>query len=165
MRISIFFTCLLHALIITAPAADGPIRVLFLGHESEHHNSAAYVPLLMSRFGRDGIYFDYYTQPDCLNPDTLGHYDSVLLYANHTNITNPQYEALNSFIESGHGFLPVHCASACFGNDPRFIALIGGRFKAHGTGVFKASIVDKTHPILQGSMNMKHGTKLTPTTS
>ena len=35
-----------------AKADDGPIRVLFLGHESEHHNSNLYCPML-SRAGRD----------------------------------------------------------------------------------------------------------------
>jgi hypothetical protein len=80
-------------------AADGPIRVLFLGHESEHHNSAAYVPMLMQRFGREAIYFDYYTKPDCLTADTLSHYDAVMLYANHGNVTPDQFKALNDFIE------------------------------------------------------------------
>ena len=59
------------------PAAEGPIRVLFLGHDNEHHNSAAYLPILMREFGRDAIYFDYFTKPDCLSKETLGHYDAV----------------------------------------------------------------------------------------
>ncbi|MHA3775553.1 PVC-type heme-binding CxxCH protein [Verrucomicrobiota bacterium sgz303538] len=131
-------------------ANGGPIRVLFLGHEDTHHNSNAYVPLLMEKMGRDAIYFDYFTKPDCLNAETLSHYDAVMLYANHEQMAPAQFEALNSFVESGHGFLPIHCASACFGNDPRFVALVGGRFKSHGTGVFKSTIVDKSHPIMQG---------------
>ena len=135
---------------VIASAADRPIRVLFLGHESEHHNSGKYLPYLMANFGRDAIWFDYFTQPDCLNAETLAHYDAVMLYANHEKMKPEQFEALNGFVESGHGFLPIHCASACFGNEPRFIALVGGRFRAHQTGVFKATIVDKTHPIMQG---------------
>jgi putative membrane-bound dehydrogenase-like protein len=141
---------LMAGLISNAISADGPIRVLFLGHESEHHNSGAYVPILMQRFGRDAIYFDYYTKPDCLTPETLANYDALMLYANHSTMTPDQFTAVNTFVESGHGFLPIHCASACFGNDPRFIALVGGRFKSHQTGVFKATIVDKDHPILKG---------------
>ncbi len=133
-----------------AIAATRPIRVLFLGHESEHHNSAKYLPYLMANFGRDAIYFDYFTTPDCLNAETLAHYDAVMLYANHTEIKPEQFDALNGFVESGHGFLPIHCASACFGNDPRFAALVGGRFKEHQTGVFKATILNKTHPVMQG---------------
>lgn len=66
--------------------------------------------MLMQRFGREAIYFDYYTKPDCLTANTLGHYDAVMLYANHGNITPDQFKALNDFVESGHGFLPIHCA-------------------------------------------------------
>lgn len=150
MKNSLLFALCLHVLNFLAMAADGPIRVLFLGHESEHHNSAAYVPMLMQRFGREAIYFDYYTKPDCLTADTLGHYDAVMLYANHGNITPDQFKALNDFIESGRGFLPIHSASACFGNSSEFIALVGGRFKSHKTGVFKATIIDKSHPIMAG---------------
>jgi putative membrane-bound dehydrogenase-like protein len=127
-----------------------PIRVLFLGHDNTHHNSNAYLPLLMEAMGRDAIYFDYFTTPDCLNAETLSHYDAVMLYANHERMVPWQFEALNQFVESGKGFLPIHCASACFGNDPRFIALVGGRFASHGTGVFKPTIVDRSHPIMQG---------------
>ncbi len=143
------FLALFLAVSAAAPA-DGPIRVLFLGHESKHHPSGDYAPILMKEFGRDGIYFDYYTKPDCLNADTLSHYDALMLYANHGHIKLEQLAALTNFIESGHGFLPIHCASACFGNSPQFIALVGGRFKSHGDGVFKATIVDKEHPIMQG---------------
>ena len=121
---------LVLALSLAAVAAPRPIRVLFLGHESEHHPSATYLPFLMERNGRDAIYFDYFTKPDCLNPETLALYDAVMLYANHSTIKPEQFDALKAFVESGHGFLPIHCASACFSNEPRFIALVGGRFKS-----------------------------------
>ena len=106
---------------VAASAADRPIRVHFLGHESSHHDSGKYLPYLMAGFGRDAIYFDYFTQPDCLNAETLAHYDAVMLYANHDQMKPEQFEALNGFVESGHGFLPIHCASACFGNEPRCV--------------------------------------------
>lgn len=132
-------------------AEPRPIRVLFVGHESEHHNSTAYVPILTNAMGRDAIYFDYETSPaKAFTTETLGHYDAVMLYANHASITPEQFTALNDFVESGHGFLPIHCASACFGNDPHFVALVGGRFKEHKTGVFKATILNKAHPVMQG---------------
>jgi type 1 glutamine amidotransferase len=127
-----------------------PIRVVFLGHESRHHNSGAYLPLLKEALSPEAIEFDYFTRPDCLTPETLKGYDAVMLYANHGRMTPEQFEALQSFIQGGRGFLPIHCASACFGNDPRFIALVGGRFLRHGSGVFSPSIVAPGHPILQG---------------
>ena len=46
---------------LLANKKEGPIRVLFLGHESEHHNSNAYYPMLSRALGRDAIYFDYVT--------------------------------------------------------------------------------------------------------
>jgi uncharacterized protein len=132
-------------------AAARPIRVLFLGHEeAKVHNSAAAAAALMEKLGRDAIFFDYFTTPDCLRPETLGHYDAVMLYANHETMTPGQFDALNAFVESGRGFLPIHSASACFGNEPRFIAMVGARFKSHGAGVFKATIVDRAHPIMAG---------------
>jgi putative membrane-bound dehydrogenase-like protein len=139
------------ALAVVAHGAPRPIHVLFLGHEDHKiHDSAANAALLMEKFGRDAIYFDYFTSPECLDRETLSRYDAVLLYANHDKITPEQFAALNEFVESGHGFLPIHCASACFGNEPRFIAMVGGRFKSHGTGVFKPAIIDKSHPIMKG---------------
>ncbi len=39
----------------------GAIRVLFLGHESEHHNSNKFYPMLAKGLGSDAIYFDYVT--------------------------------------------------------------------------------------------------------
>ena len=46
-----------------ACAESGPIRVLFLGHESEKHNSNAYYPMLAKSLGPEAIYFDYVTTP------------------------------------------------------------------------------------------------------
>jgi len=127
-----------------------PIHVLFLGHESDHHKSADFCPLLMENLGREAIYFDYFTTPEVLNVEALARYDAVLLYANHEKITPEQFAALKGFVENGHGFLPIHCASACFGTEPKFAALVGGRFKSHQNGVFKATFVKPDHPILVG---------------
>ncbi len=132
-------------------AGSGPIRVLFLGHESTHHDSGKVLPLLMQNFGREAIWFDYFTHPDqCLNSETLSHYDAVMLYANHGQIKPEQFAALNTFVEEGHGFLPIHCASACFKNDPRFAALVGGEFKSHGTATFQPRILAPEHPVFEG---------------
>ncbi|MEY2599300.1 MAG: hypothetical protein RLZZ142_1559 [Verrucomicrobiota bacterium] len=127
-----------------------PLRVLFLGHQSAHHNSTKYFPLLAERVKPEAIELEYQTQPDCLTPDTLAKFDAVLLYANHGRITPAQFDALLAFVESGHAFLPIHCASACFGHEPRFIDLVGGRFKSHKSGVFHATFLDPSHPIFEG---------------
>ena len=79
----------------------GVLRVLFLGHDSPHHNSNVYEPLLANALEREGISFDYFTKTDCLTPDTLQRYDAVMLYANHGRITPEQFDALNAFVQNG----------------------------------------------------------------
>ena len=131
---------------------EGAIRVLFLGHESEHHNSNKYYPMLAEGLGRDAIYFDYVTSvEEALGDATfLGKFDALLLYANHGTITPIQWKNLRDYVEGGGGFVPVHCASWCFGNEPAFDQLVGGRFDSHKVGTFTAKVVDNQHPAMKG---------------
>src|SRR5205085_3945382 len=54
------------------------------------------------------------------------------------------------FVESGKGFIPLHCSSYAFQNSPKYIALVGAQFKSHGTGVFRTTIAEPNHPIMKG---------------
>ena len=126
------------------------MRVLFLGHQSTHHNSNLYFPILRDALAPEGVQFEYTTSVDSLNTENLKSYDAVLLYANHGKISPEQLAALQGFVESGHGFVPVHCASACFGHSREFVDLVGGRFKSHKTGVFRAVVIEPEHPAMQG---------------
>lgn len=132
--------------------AEGrPIRILFLGHDSTHHNSSLYFPILARELGREAIYFDYETDVSvALRKDYLNQFDGVLLYANHMEISRSELDNLIEFVESGKGFIPVHCASACFTDQARFISLVGGRFMRHGGEIFSASIVNSEHPAMTG---------------
>ena len=134
-----------------AKADDGPIRVLFLGHESEHHNSNLYYPMLSRALGRDAIYFDYVTSVEEAlgDADYLGKFDALMLYANHGRIEPHQWKNLKEYVEGGGGFVPVHCASWCFGNEPGFDKLVGGRFKSHQGAEFAAKIVKPNHPAMK----------------
>ena len=134
----------------SAGAADGrPIEVLFLGHASEHHHSAAFMPLLAAPLAQRGIHLTYVESPEAaLTPETLRHYDALLLYANHDSITAAQEEALLDFVASGGGFIPVHSASWCFRNSDAFVELVGGQFSTHETGTFTAEIVSAEHPAI-----------------
>ena len=131
---------------------NGPIRVLFLGHDSKHHNSNKYYPMLAKGLGSDGIYFDYVTTVEEAFDDAefLGQFDAVLLYANHGTITPSQWKNLKDYVEGGGGFVPVHCASWCFGNQPEFDQLVGGRFDSHGGGTFTAKVIKAEHPAMTG---------------
>ena len=142
------------ALAVSTPlrfeAAEGPIRVLFLGHESEHHNSNRFFPMLQQALGPEAIYFDYVTDVEAAlgNRDYLEQFDAFLLYANHAEIESHQWNNLLRFVEEGRGFIPVHCASWCFANEPKFDDLVGGRFRSHQTGVFRVRTIASDHPAI-----------------
>ena len=70
------------------PRAQGrrpPVKVLFLGHHSEHHNSAKFEPMLAAALAAEKIAFDYTEDPADLNPAKLAQYDALMIYANHTD--------------------------------------------------------------------------------
>ena len=125
------------------------IEILFLGHAQEHHNSREYMPILASALTQDGINITYTENIKDLNKNNLEMYDGVILYANHEDRHPKQEKALMKYVANGHAFIPIHCASFCFNESQEFVDLVGGQFKAHGTGTFTASILDKTHPIMQ----------------
>ncbi|MCB1122456.1 MAG: ThuA domain-containing protein, partial [Verrucomicrobiae bacterium] len=162
MRFSLIITCcglLLFAACSPGekqgtPSAlkTGPVRVLILGHAAEHHPSRMYYPMLQEALGREAIYFDYVESVESAldNADYLNRFDALLLYANHETITPNQWKNLKGFVEAGGGFLPIHCASWCFQNEPGYDQLVGGRFEKHKTGVFKVHTVDPEHPAVRG---------------
>ena len=131
--------------------ADGPrrIEILFLGHDSEHHNSATYLPILASALSAEGINFTYTEDPADLNAENLAYYDGLMIYANHEKIGEQQEKALLDFVEEGKAFIPVHSASFCFQNSSKYIQLVGGQFQKHDTGTFVADIVAREHPVMQ----------------
>ena len=126
------------------------IEVLFLGHNSEHHHSEAYLPLLASTLTPRGINFTYTADLNDLNSNNLAKYDALALYANYDSIAPDQERALLDFIKGGKGFLPIHCASYCFRNSEEFIKLVGAQFVSHDTATFTADIVLADHPVMKG---------------
>jgi uncharacterized protein len=149
MRIAITLILSLAGLLQTA-APPKKISVLFLGHNSTHHDSARFAPMLRGALKPDGIDVVYTEETSALNEATLAKYDALMIYANHTNITPDQEKALLDFVASGKGFLPIHSASFCFQNSPAYIALVGAQFLKHGTGEFTAEVVKPDHPVMAG---------------
>ena len=88
MKTRILLPFLFLLSLVFAQANDGPIRVLFLGHNSKHHPSNEYYPLIAKALGQDAIYFDYTTSVEEAlgNAKYLGKFDVLLLYANHGTI-------------------------------------------------------------------------------
>jgi uncharacterized protein len=125
------------------------IKVLFLGDQGHHHPSdraAQLTPVLAGR----GIDVTYTENLADLNTDTLARYDALAIYANINDIRPEQEAALVAYVTNGGGFVPIHCASYCFLNSPRYIALVGAQFQRHGTGQFDTNVVDAAHPIIKG---------------
>jgi hypothetical protein len=69
------------------------IQILFLGHNSKHHDSARFGPMLFKALEADDITFTYTAEPNDLNSATLAKYDGVMIYANHDTITPEQKSA------------------------------------------------------------------------
>jgi putative membrane-bound dehydrogenase-like protein len=132
----------LEVLFFGAPTANGP-----------GHDPVTRYRVIKRNLGTEGIDFSYTQDPkEALNPETLAKYDAVLMYGNwEQNGPMPanQLKALKDYVEGGGAFLPIHCASACYGGSPEFIKLVGGRFKTHAAGVFKASNVNAAHPVMR----------------
>src|SRR3546814_7439638 len=97
---------------------DSPRRLelLFLGHESDHHNSEQLAGILSREYFKAGINITYTTNPNVLAGEDLDRYDGLVLYANYDSITAGQEKGLLDFVRSGKGFIPLHCASWCFRN-------------------------------------------------
>jgi uncharacterized protein len=135
-----------------APQTGRAIRVLFLGQDEERpHNPVKMFPLLAAPMARRGIQLTYVSTPaEALTATRLGYYDALMLFGNHTEITPEQEKALVDFVESGHGLIALHSASAEFNGSDKYISMIGGQFQRHGTGDFTAEIVQPAHPVMRG---------------
>lgn len=125
------------------------IEVLFLG-DNGHHRPADMAPKIMAALGPRGINFTYTDQLDDLNPETLGKYDALLLFANWDSIAPKQADALLGFVASGKGFIPVHCATYCFRNNDEIVKLMGGQFWKHTWDTIQPVWTKPDHPALAG---------------
>ncbi len=120
----------------TAHAQQRKIKVLFLG-DNGHHKPAERYRLIEPVLAAHGIRLDYADSAKALNAETLARFDGLLIYANLEKITPAQEKALLDYVARGKGFIPIHCASYCFLNSPKYVELVGAQFKSHGTGIFR----------------------------
>lgn len=144
-----FIAAALAVCLFASAASADPVRVLFLGDNAGHKPTNRFA-LMQPALAPRGIEMTYTDKLEDLNPGKLGQYDVLLIYANHTRISPEQEKALLDYVESGRGLVPIHCASFCFLNSPKYIELVGGQFKSHGAGVFKETIVNGDHPVTKG---------------
>ncbi|MES2438612.1 MAG: PVC-type heme-binding CxxCH protein [Verrucomicrobiota bacterium] len=139
------------------PAAEARhVEILFLGAPTANHPGHDPVEryrVLKKALGVDGIDLTYSENLADLDRSVLDRYDGVMFYGNwkQNEAMDPaQEKALLGYVNDGGAFLPIHCASACFGGSEAFVKLVGGRFKSHETGVFTTTISAKDHPIMRG---------------
>jgi putative membrane-bound dehydrogenase-like protein len=157
MRLSVPPTAMAWAVLGMLLLAGSPLRgaeparlsVLLLGDDG-HHRPAEMAKVLAPALARFGIQVEFTKDVEALTPATLAKYDAVAIYRDSGDLPPKQEAALLEFIESGKGLVAIHCASHCFRNSDKYTALVGGRFLRHGTGVFRARIIDAQHPAVQG---------------
>jgi putative membrane-bound dehydrogenase-like protein len=125
------------------------LEILFLG-DNGHHKPAERVPQIMAALGPKGFNFTYTDNLTDLNAETLNKYDALMLFANWDSIQPQQAKALLDFVASGKGFIPVHCASYCFRNNPEVVKLMGGQFWRHTWDTIQPVWVKPEHPAVAG---------------
>ena len=145
-----FIALAAFALGLAFSASAAPLKVLFLGDKGLHVPGTRLRDLAPAMLAR-GIQLVYSEDIDqALRLETLKRYDALMIYANTTRLEPAQEQALVDYVTQGGGLIAVHCASAAFGNSDRFIALVGGRFKSHGTDTFRTRIAEPNSPVMQG---------------
>ncbi|HVJ84954.1 MAG TPA: PVC-type heme-binding CxxCH protein [Caulifigura sp.] len=132
-------------------AAEPPaLKILFLG-DNGHHRPADRFHDLAPALEKRNIDLKYSDDAAvALTAETLNQFDGLVIYANTDAITPAQEQALLDYVASGKGFIPLHCASFCFRNSPKYIELVGAQFQKHGGEVFSVENAVPDHPIMKG---------------
>ncbi len=130
-------------------ADEAPIKILFLG-DNGHHRPAERAAQLVPVFAKRGIEVQYTDDVGVLKLETLNKFDGLMIFANIGEISPEQEAALLNYVASGKGLIPLHCATYCFLNSPKYIELVGGQFQRHGFEVFRTRIDEPSHPIMKG---------------
>ena len=130
-------------------AQDNKIKLLFLGDNGHHKPNDRFrqiQPVLAAK-GIDLVYTD---KVESLTPKILNSYQGLVIFANLTTLSPEQEKAMLDYVEQGNALIPLHCASYCFLNSPKYIDLVGAQFSKHGTGTFRVDNILPTHPIMKG---------------
>src|SRR5215510_12860089 len=141
--------CIVLVTSLVSAEEPKPLKLLFLGDEG-HHRPAERFRQLQPVLAKRGIDLTYTDKVEALDPKILDKYDGLVVYANTTRITPEQEKALLDYVAGGKGFIPLHCASYCFLNSPKYVELVGAQFQRHDTGTFRTTITEPNHPIMKG---------------
>ena len=138
----------------SAVADRSKLTVLMLG-DSGFHKPSEFYRHVAEPLGEQSIELQYTEDLSDINADNLAKYDGLMIFANVERITPEAEAALLNFVEQGGGLIPIHCASFCFLNSPKYIDLVGGQFKSHGFTSFETKIVAPDHEIMAGLKPIK----------
>ena len=147
----------LAAPMVLPDAQSRRLEVLFFGAPTgnhEAHDPITRYRILKKGLGLEGVNLTYMERPEeVFRKETLDRFDAVLMYGNWDKtgeMPAAELQALLGYVEGGGGFLPIHCASACYGGSPEFVELVGAKFQSHEGEEFKVRDVAPDHPILKG---------------
>ncbi len=129
--------------------AQEPVPVLMLGDQG-FHKPSEFFRTLEGPLAKNSIRLEYTDNLSDINRENLAKYKGLLIFANVEQITPDAEAAMFGFVEDGGGLIPVHCASFCFLNSPKYVELVGGQFKRHGFTRFETKIVAPDHEIMRG---------------
>ncbi len=139
---------LMAVLTATGSATAADLKLLFMGDNGHHRPSERFhelAPVLEAR----GIELKYTDRMEDLTAETLAGFDGLVLYANIDKIEDAQAKAVQDYVASGKGFVPLHCATFCWRNNAEMVKLMGAQFQRHGGQVFGTQITEPTHPIMK----------------
>ncbi|HUP76964.1 MAG TPA: ThuA domain-containing protein, partial [Pirellula sp.] len=126
------------------------VKVIMLG-DNGHHKPASLFRSIQKPLANVGIEIEYSDDTEAtLKSERLNQFDTLLIYANTIKISEGQEKSLLDYVASGHGFVPLHCATYCFLNSEKYIELCGAQFKEHGGERFSTQIVAPEHEIMKG---------------
>lgn len=131
-----------------ASGAADSLSVLFLGDRGSHRPSERarqIIPFMKMR----GIDITYTGNLSDLNTANLANYEVLIIYCDSYKIEMAQEKALLDFVANGGGLVAIHCASYCFPESPKYVALLGAQFMYHSTGKFRTRVINADHPIMK----------------
>jgi len=128
-------------------AAD--LKLLFMG-DNGHHRPVDLFDQLAPVLENRGIELKYTDRMEDLTADTLKDFNGLVLYANIDRIEDAEATAVLDYVNGGKAFIPIHCATYCWRNNPEIVKLMGGQFQRHGVQVFGTEIAEPAHPIMEG---------------
>ena len=96
-----------------------------------------------------------------LSASILAGIDVVVNATSTAEATDEQIEALLRRIREGAGFVGIHAASATFLSHPRYLAMVGSRFRRHDPiKQFTVRFTNNDHPITGGLDEYEHSDEL-----